>query len=307
MKNSGTSGILTSTIIATIGRPTLARAVTSVLSQEFPDGFEVIVVNDSGQPLPVEDWHHSARVTILNTNRRERCVARNAGAAIARGAYLHFLDDDDWMLPGALQALWEVACASDASLIYGATRFVDKDGNILSEHHLGVDGNAFVQVMAGELIPIQTYLIKSECFFEAGGFEPRITVSEDRDIGRRLLFRYEAASTRLPVACIVLDRKNSTSDYSRSTTNSIWSRDNILDERGSFIRMWTSAKIPYWRGKLVRAYLTCVVWNLRRGDIMKALSRAFGGAAGFLLSFKSMTSLSFWHALCRFHHSEINS
>jgi len=54
------------------------------------DDFEVIIVNDSGQPLPEADWQKSKRVRIINTNRRERSVARNAGAAIARGRYLHF-------------------------------------------------------------------------------------------------------------------------------------------------------------------------------------------------------------------------
>jgi hypothetical protein len=216
------------------------------------------------------------------------------------------LDDDDWMLPGALKELLEVARANNASLVYGTTRVVDKDGNILAEHHLGVDGNAFVQVMAGEMIPILSSLIKSECFFDAGGFDHRIVGTEDKDIGRRMLLRYDAASTRLPVACFVLDRENSTTDYSRSTASSIWSRDNILNESGSFMRMWKSAKTPYWRGKLVRAYLTCVVWNLRRRSILKALSRAGGAAAGFILSTKSMTSRTFWHALCQLHHSQMN-
>jgi glycosyltransferase involved in cell wall biosynthesis len=300
------SNILFSTVIATIGRPTLARAVESILSQDSPVNFEVIVVNDSGHSLSVEDWHRSEQVTILNTNRRERCVARNAGAAIARGTYLHFLDDDDWMLPGALKELWAVARTSNASLIYGTSRMVDKDGKLLAEHHIGVDGNAFVQVMAGELIPIQSSLIESACFFEVGGFDPRLVGAEDWDICRRVALRIDVVSTRFPVACIVLDRKNSTTNYGYSTALSIWSRDNILDEKGSFTRMWASARTPYWRGRLVRTYLTCIAWNLSKRKILKALSRTSEAAAGFILSATNMTSLAFWHALFRYHHSKVN-
>ena len=41
------------TVIPTIGRPTLNRAVTSLLEQAFTaDDFEIIVVNDSGRLRP---------------------------------------------------------------------------------------------------------------------------------------------------------------------------------------------------------------------------------------------------------------
>ena len=105
-----------STVIPTIGRPTLARSVDSVLGQSFTaNNFEVILINDSGQPLPPAGWQRSERVRIINTNRHNRSVARNTGAAIARGRYLHFLDDDDWMLPDAFESLWELASASQAA------------------------------------------------------------------------------------------------------------------------------------------------------------------------------------------------
>lgn len=55
------------------------------------------MVNDSGRSLPYMDWQNSPHVQIIEANQHERSVARNTGAAIARGIYLHFLDDDDWM------------------------------------------------------------------------------------------------------------------------------------------------------------------------------------------------------------------
>src|SRR5215208_5782865 len=79
-----------STIIPTINRPTLSIAVQSVLDQNFDlDDFEVIVVNDSGKRLSDSTWMKSSKVRVIDTNRRERSVARNAGAAIALGKYLH--------------------------------------------------------------------------------------------------------------------------------------------------------------------------------------------------------------------------
>jgi len=59
--------------------------------------------DQSGQSLPMEDWQRSPRVTIIRTDHLGRCIARKGGAAVARGAYPHFLDDDDYMLPGAFR------------------------------------------------------------------------------------------------------------------------------------------------------------------------------------------------------------
>ena len=59
-----------STIIPTIGRPTLARAVQSVLEQNLTAAdFEVIVVNDSEKSLSEEDWQKDERVRVLDASR----------------------------------------------------------------------------------------------------------------------------------------------------------------------------------------------------------------------------------------------
>lgn len=298
--------IVFSTIIATIGRPTLARAVESVLSQDLPVNFEVIVVNDSGEPLPIEPWHHSERVVILNTNRRERCVARNTGAAIAHGEYLHFLDDDDWMLPGAFKELWTVARGGNASVVYGATKWLDGDGKFLAEHHIGVNGNAFVQLMSGELIPIISCLFESKVFFEVGGFNPRFVWAEDWDIGRRVAFLGDVVSTHFTVACGIKDDKSSKTNYKQGRASNIESIDLILDEKKTFTRMLTSARNQYWRGKMVRTYLLSMVWNVRNGRLLKACNRASKAAASMILSAAHIFSIVFWKSIYLRHYSKVN-
>jgi glycosyltransferase involved in cell wall biosynthesis len=121
-----------STIIPTIGRNLLTRAVESVLSQTLDeDNYEIFVINDSGTSLPNQDWHNSPKVRIINTNRRERSVARNTGAAMARGRYLHFLDDDDWLLPNALKDFRDLSQNQSPAWMYGITQLVDREGTQL--------------------------------------------------------------------------------------------------------------------------------------------------------------------------------
>jgi len=293
-------GMFCSTVIPTVGRPTLARAVESVLHQTIQaDDFEIIVVNDSGQPLPSEGWQQAERVRVIDTNRRERSVARNSGAAIARGRYLHFLDDDDWLFPDALHNLWTLAGASDAAWLYGSSQLVDRDERPIIQLQHGLEGNCFVQVMAGEWIPLQSSLIEAGAFFRLGGFNPLIAGPEDIDLLRRIALQGDIAETQQLVAYIVMGETGSTTDYDRHPQISRWARESILDSPGVFTRMRTSANSSYWWGRISRAYLTSVIWNLRHKRVLSAASRMVYALAGLALAGSHLLSSSFWRAVAK--------
>lgn len=101
-----------SVVIATKGRPTLARSLRSLQAQDWRPGDEVLVVADGPLPvvrelcaqfaplLPVRHlenpgprgvWGHHARNWVMEARQ-------------ARGAYLMALDDDDEYTPDAIQA-----------------------------------------------------------------------------------------------------------------------------------------------------------------------------------------------------------
>jgi glycosyltransferase involved in cell wall biosynthesis len=293
-----------STIIATIGRNTLSRAVNSVISQSLDyEGFEVIIVNDSGKHLPGEDWHKFPQVRIIHTNRRERSVARNAGAAMARGRYLHFLDDDDWLLPNALKDFWDLSQTQTPAWMYAGTQLVDREGNQLIQLHHGLNGNCFLQAMAGEWIPLQSSLIDAKLFHELGGFNPLITGPEDIDLLRRITLYGEVAEINSVVACVEMGNQGSTTDYGHHPELSRWAREEILDLPGSFSRMHTGANSSFWYGKLARIYLTSVIWNIRHKRLFKASSRLFHGVWSLILTGRSALARDFWHSLTRPYQS----
>jgi glycosyltransferase involved in cell wall biosynthesis len=210
-----------STIIPTVGRPTLTRAVESVLAQSLlADSFELIVVNDSGQPLPEADWQTDERVRVIHTQRRERSVARNTGAAAANGRFLHFLDDDDWLAPGALSHLYQLAQERPSAWLYGSTQLVDRNGRSLIQLHHRLNGNIFLPTLAGEWIPLQASLIDSRVFFNEGGFNPLLSGPEDIDLLRRIALRHDIAGTEAIVAYMEWGSAGSTTDYDRHPTQS---------------------------------------------------------------------------------------
>jgi Glycosyl transferase family 2 len=296
--------VFCSTIIPTVARHTLARAVTSILSQTFDkDDFEVIVVNDSGSSLLVEDWQSSQRVRIVNTNRRERSVARNAGAAIARGKYLHFLDDDDWLFPDALCHFWELSQNNQAAWLYGSSQLVQRNGSKLIQLHHEVQGNCFLQAMAGEWIPLQSSLIEAKLFHRLGGFSALITGPEDIDLFRRICLYGNVAGTSSLVASIERGEVGSTTNYNQHSEMSRLAREQILDDPVAFHRMKENANSGYWLGRMLRIYFTSVIWNLQHKRLAIAASRLASGLAVIVLSHLRISSVSFWKALLKPYQS----
>lgn len=272
-----------STIIPTISRSSLARAVQSVLEQDFTAAeFEVIVVNDSGKPLPEEKWQKDGRVRVIDTNRRERSVARNTGAAIAKGEYLHFLDDDDILLPGAMNAFWELSQKErGAAWLYGSWRIVDNDGNTVNEFYPELTGNIFALLVSGEGLPLQASLLKTNPFYMAGAYDPIhiLTGVEDRDVGRRVALIGDLAYTRTVVAQVRIGQAGSSTNWNIIAEGDRWGREKALQAPNALKRMRASAKTRYWRGRGSRAYFASMVWNIKRGSLFVAIERLFGGLA----------------------------
>lgn len=104
-----------SVVIPTLGRDSLRAALDSARTQQGVD-VDIIVVNDSGQPL-VGDL--GAHVRVIDTpGRTGSAAARNAGLAEVRGDFLAFLDDDDTWLPGHLSTAVDALTAQPDADIY---------------------------------------------------------------------------------------------------------------------------------------------------------------------------------------------
>jgi glycosyltransferase involved in cell wall biosynthesis len=305
--------VFVSTIIPTVGRDTLTCAVQSVLDQQFDKaGFEVIVVNDSGNILSQAEWQDALNVKIINTNRRERSVARNAGAAIATGQYLHFLDDDDWILPGTFEHFWELAQQNQMSMMYGGYQFVNSNGRVIEECHPDESGNCFIRFMSGEWQPLQASLFDSKTFHVHGGFTALDVLrggDEDVDLMRRISLEHDIAGIQELVAVIRIDRNKSTTNYSNLQEQSRQSRDLILGRPGAFSRLRESARgrrrgSGYWHGRMIWIYLGSVLWNIRQGKIAIALSRLAYLGAAFTVSFRFWLFPGFWRGSTRGHQAK---
>ena len=92
---------------------TLERAVDSALAQTLEE-VEILLVDDGSPdacPQICDDYaaRHPGKVRVLHQENQGLGLARNAGAAMARGEYIAFLDSDDTIEPEMLAALYEKA------------------------------------------------------------------------------------------------------------------------------------------------------------------------------------------------------
>lgn len=100
---------LLSVVIPTHGRPVqVARAIASVI--DVYEGFDIeILVIPNGQDdswkRVADQLRHDLRIQWLYLSKGNASAARNHGLAHARGRYLRFLDDDDYLLPAAAEQL----------------------------------------------------------------------------------------------------------------------------------------------------------------------------------------------------------
>ncbi len=290
-----------STIVPTVGRHSLERAVNTVLQQACPGAqWEVVVVNDSGAPLPPSAWHNDPRVQLIETQQRNRCVARNSGATIARGHYLHFLDDDDWLLPGAWDALLSTAQRHPAAVCtYGGVQFVDERDRHLGGFNLRKSGDCLIETVSAIWIPLQASLIKAPAFFALGGFAPDMPAAEDLDLSRRLAFRGHFAAAEQTVAAVLrgaswgsVSANHLTLEYNRR------GRERLLQRPQALRRLQASAAgSPFFHGRILHTYLAAMRYALRDGRPLSAASHLLHGLWALAQSAAHARRKAYWQAL----------
>lgn len=198
-----------SVIIPSFKRPdALARALESVLNQDYPDK-EIIVVDDSGkggshyqQTLSiVADFQRRFPDELLccigHACNRNGAAARNTGLLNSSGEFICFLDDDDIYLPGRLARCVAALkqCEADCAAVYCGYLGWNSEQD---DKHRYIAGDLSREILLLEYskhyLHTNTATYRREAVFELGGFDETYSRHQDLEFNLRYFSRYKIAT-----------------------------------------------------------------------------------------------------------------
>lgn len=106
--------------------PYIARCLESLLHQQVPGGYEVILVDDGTKDASIDvaeklleqkDPEVRSRVRIIHRENGGLSAARNTGIAASHGEYLQFVDSDDALAENSLEAVCRTIQEQDLDLL----------------------------------------------------------------------------------------------------------------------------------------------------------------------------------------------
>lgn len=113
----------------------LPRCLESVLNQSYAQ-LEIIVVDDGSHDSTLEVATRLAskdsRCTVIHQDNGGLSSARNAGIDSSSGAFLFFLDSDDYIDRHEIEELVRVQSKTAADMVVGGFVYEDADGRVLS-------------------------------------------------------------------------------------------------------------------------------------------------------------------------------
>lgn len=188
---------LFSVVLTTYNRPELLKDALTSISQQSLKDFEVILINDNGEPVESLLAAYDFPITYIRQGvNRGLSAARNTGLKLARGRYIVYLDDDDIYLPSHLAVLAEAFVQHPHSVVYTGVEYVSERleggrrielGRSQPFRHEAFDRD---RLFAQNYIPVNTWAHPRDMLGVVGEFDTELAAFEDWDMLLRLASRY---------------------------------------------------------------------------------------------------------------------
>ncbi len=171
----------------------LARAIDSVLQQNHPNT-EIIVVND-GSRDPVDgvmnQYIGMENIIYIKQENKGLPAARNVGFSKSQGAYINFLDSDDYFHPHKLTKQLNILTKHPGvSFVYCDIHEIDSTAkrtkHNISDNPGPLSGNIFGTLFRGGYFPPHTALLRRTILEQHGLFHENLGGHADFELWLRL-------------------------------------------------------------------------------------------------------------------------
>lgn len=208
---------------------TIGRALQSVFAQTRP-GQEIIVVDDgSADDLEAAMSAYCDKVKLIRQSNAGAAMARNTGAAQARGDLLAFLDADDFWHPRKLELQVrafdehpELALCWTHALRITPDEVAKADAVDIPVQMAPEYSSDFADFFAHPYLGTPGVVMPRNLFERLGGFRRDLKSAEDVDLWLRAAHGRETARIRLPLFFVVTSPHSLTSRLMDGTY-----RDNL--------------------------------------------------------------------------------
>jgi glycosyltransferase involved in cell wall biosynthesis len=188
-------------------KDSLVQAIASARTQG--SHVEIVVVDNGSTDNTPEVCKTLNEVKYIRRDEnRGPSAARNAGIAASNAKYVAFLDDDDRLLPGALERLRQVLDDNPSfAIAYGQIYLGDQNCAATCEKFPAqlYQGDIFWQLLESNFIMIHSALVRRECLEQAGAFDIALWHNEDWDLWVRIAERWPVAALNKPVGVVRLN------------------------------------------------------------------------------------------------------
>jgi glycosyltransferase involved in cell wall biosynthesis len=256
-----------SIVIPTFNRAHLVGdAVRSALAQTYP-ACEVMLLDDgSTDETPALAASFGEHIRYLRQENAGVEAARNRGAAESTGAFIHFLDSDDVLAPGAIATLMTLAeSEAGVRLAYGCARDVDAQGRKIRvyqpeyEHPTGVwpGPSELEHLLLKNYIHPGACLLRRDAWEATGGFDLAWgSAFEDWDLWARIVRQGAVGYTPEMLLTVRIQPGGLSQRF--GPENYLRSKRRIID--AAFADAETSAYLALRRPRIEGAYLFDLAW-----------------------------------------------
>lgn len=187
------------------GRRYLAEAIESVLNQTYPV-FELIVIDDGSTDGSKEVALSYAPVKYFYQQNQGVAGARNRAIANSSGEYVVLLDQDDRLLPNAIE-IGATALSENADWMFtvGPCRLIDEYGGQCTDQgrkvlEAPIFGSIYRTLLSGTCMnPPSRFMFRRTLFDAIGNFDGSVNAAEDYDFYLRAAAEFPGYSHAHPV------------------------------------------------------------------------------------------------------------